>query len=72
MTGVFTLGDKIVALLREANEPLPARAVWERLGRPGAESSIGGRLCTLCLEGRCYRARPGDSQVDTPTLWRVS
>lgn len=72
MTGTFTLGDHIVALLRETKEPLPARAVWERIGKPGAESSVRGRLCTLRLEGRVYCARPGNSQVDTPTLWRAS
>lgn len=72
MTGVFTLGDKIVSVLRETQEPLPARTVWDRLGRQGAESSVRGRLCTLRLEGRVYCARPGDSSVDTPTLWRAA
>lgn len=72
MTGVFTLGDKILSVLRDAKEPLPARAVWERLGRPGAESSVGCRLNSLRLEGYVYRARSGDSQVDTPTLWMVA
>lgn len=72
MTGVFTLGDRIVALLRAEKEPLPARAVWDRLGRQGAESSVRGRLCTLRLEGRVYCVRQGDSSIDTPTLWRAT
>jgi hypothetical protein len=71
MTYVFSLGDRIVALLRETKEPLPARAVWERLGCQGAASSVHVRLSTLRLEGRVYCARPGDSSVDTPTLWRA-
>lgn len=72
MTGAFTLGDKILMILREAKEPLPARSVWERLGRPGAESSVGCRLSSLRLEGYVYRARTGDSSVETPTLWKAA
>lgn len=72
MTGVFTLGDRILAVLREAQEPVTARQIWERLGRIGTESSIRARLCSHPLDGYVYRARPGDSGVDTPTLWRAS
>jgi hypothetical protein len=72
MTGVFTLGDRILATLRGSTEPMTARQVWERLGKIGAESSIGCRLSSLRLEGYVYRARTGDGDVGTPTLWRAA
>lgn len=72
MTGVFTLGDRILATLRAASEPMTARQIWERLGRVGAESSVRVKLCSHPLDNHVYRARPGDSSVDTPTLWRAA
>jgi hypothetical protein len=66
-----TQDERTLAVLRKATEPMTARQIWERLGKVGAESSIGCRLATLRLEGFVYRVRPGDSSIDTPTLWRA-
>lgn len=69
---MITLDDRILAVLREANEPLAARAVWERLGRPGAEGSVGGRLNLMHKMGRVLRLLQGDGNTNTPSLWRAA